>query len=81
MKARTNNPAGRPKGVPNKITAQLRAVLKDVVAGELERLPETLESLEPRDRLDVLIKLIPFAMPKVNPVSMTAHEPFSLDLD
>lgn len=75
---KTNNPNGRPKGSPNKVTAQLRSILKDVIADELERLPETMEGLDPKERLDVLIKLIPFCMPKVNPVGMSAGEPFSM---
>jgi hypothetical protein len=59
---------GRVAGTPNKVTSELRKTLKAVVAGELETLPETLKELPARERLDLVIKLLPFCMPKVNPI-------------
>lgn len=60
---------GRVAGTPNKVTSELRKTLKGIVAGELESLPGTLGELPPRERLDLLIKLLPFCMPKVNQIS------------
>ncbi len=48
---------GRKKGTPNKLTKEMREVLKGVVADELDTLGQRLEELEPRDRLEVFIKL------------------------
>jgi len=59
---------GRVAGTPNKVTSELRKTLKAIVASELESLPGTLVELSPRERLDLLIKLLPFCMPKVNPI-------------
>ncbi len=56
---------GRVAGTPNRITTELRKTLKTVVASELESLPGTLEQLQPKERLELLIKLLPFCMPKV----------------
>lgn len=67
MKGHTNNPNGRPKGTPNKVTKELRQLLKNVVADEIERLPELFAKLPERDRLELLTKLLPYAMPKVEP--------------
>ena len=78
-KGKTNNPAGRPKGTPNKITKELRALFKNFISNELENLPELLDGLEPKDRLDVLIKLLPYALPKVIPVHPSNGEPFKLE--
>jgi len=78
-KGKTNNPNGRPKGKPNKITKELRNALKTIVAGELEGLIERLEALEPEKRLDVIIKLLPYCLPKVEPVSASHGEPLDLD--
>ena len=72
---------GRQKGTPNKLTREIRSVLKDVIHAELEQLPYHLEKLEPNDRLQVLIKLMPFALPKIEPVKATSGEPISWDVE
>ena len=60
---------GRAAGTPNKITSELRKTLKGIIANELEALPETLAELPPKERLELVIKLLPFCMPKVNTIS------------
>jgi hypothetical protein len=62
---------GRVAGTPNKITIELRKTLKGIVAGELEALPTTFEQLQPRERLELLIKLLPFCLPKVDSIGGT----------
>ncbi len=59
---------GRVAGTPNKVTSELRKTLKGIIASELEALPTTFEQLQPKERLDLLIKLLPFCMPKVNSI-------------
>ena len=68
---------GRKKGTPNKLTKELRSLLKDVLYDEIDRLPERLEELETKDRLELLIKLVPFVFPKVQSVSQSLDEPIS----
>ena len=58
------------------LTAELRDTLKTIMQKEIEKLPETLEQIEPKERLNVMCKLIPFVCPKVNTVSATEGEPF-----
>jgi hypothetical protein len=58
------------------LTMGLRESLKTIMQKEIERLPETLESLEPKERLNVLCKLMPFIFPKVESVHPTEGEPF-----
>jgi hypothetical protein len=60
---------GRVAGTPNKVTSELRKTLKGVIASQLEQLPGTLESLPARERLELVIKLLPFCLPKVDKVS------------
>jgi hypothetical protein len=62
---------GRAAGTPNKVTSELRKTLKGIVAAELDALPQTLADLPARERLELLIKLLPFCLPKVNTISGT----------
>jgi hypothetical protein len=61
------------------LTKNMRESLKVMFKKELEVLPETLSKLEPEKRLNMLIKLMPYIMPKVEAVSPTQGEPFQLD--
>ena len=67
---------GRQKGTPNRLTRELRAVLKDLIHEELETLHERLDHLDPKKHLEVLVKLLPYVLPKVSPASHTTDEPF-----
>lgn len=69
---------GREKGTPNRVTKELRTVLKDVFYEELRNLPELLKDLPPKERLELVIRLAPFVLPKVNPVGMSTDEPWSM---
>ena len=67
---------GREKGTPNRLTKELRTILKNVLYNELDNIEELLDSLETKERLDMLIKLMPFALPKVDKIGHTDNEPF-----
>ena len=70
-----NKYGGRQKGTPNKLTKELRSVLKDILYQELEQIQERLDALKPRERVELLIKLMPYVLPKVTNVSHTTNEP------
>ena len=70
-----NKYGGREKGTPNRITKELRSLLKDVMYDEIGALQERLDALNPKERVELLIKLIPYALPKVTSVSHTTNEP------
>ena len=62
---------GREAGTPNKVTKELRAVLKNILHQEIELLPEHFNKLDPKDRMELLVKLLPFALPKVEPEKLS----------
>ena len=66
---------GRQKGTPNKLTKELRSVLKDILYQELEQIQEHLETLNSKERVELLIKLMPYILPKVTSISHTTNEP------
>lgn len=61
------------------ITMNLRDSLKEIMQKELSKLPETLEALEPKERLNFVCKLMPFVFPKVKTVHPTEGEPFTFN--
>lgn len=66
---------GRKKGTPNRLTKELRTVLKDVIHIELEHISELLDQLEPKDRIEMLIKLMPYVFSKMESIPHTSNEP------
>ena len=65
---------GREVGTPNKLTKELRAALKNILHQEIELLPDHFDKLEPKDRLELLVKLLPYALPKVESESYEISE-------
>ena len=69
---------GRTKGTPNKATRELRDRLKAIFYAELDNLPKLLSELTPKERVDVLVKMSPYLLPKVESVDYLEDDP-SLD--
>lgn len=67
-KGTTNNPKGRPKGVPNKTTKEIREAINLILSCNIEKLQTDIDSLEPKDRLKVICDLLPFAVPKLQTI-------------
>ena len=71
---------GRQTGTVNKTTKELREVLKAFVYSELAALPETLAALPTEKRADILIKILPFVLPKLDSVNCSDGEPTIWDM-
>lgn len=56
---------GRTLGAKNKISEAMRETLADVLQGEIDGLKERFESLYNIQRIELLIKLLPYAVPKL----------------
>ena len=68
---------GRQKGTPNRMTKELRSILKNILYKGLE---EILDVLEPKTRIELLIKMMPFVLPKMNTVSHNTDEPIDFGM-
>ena len=62
-KGRTNNKLGRPKGTPNKITAELREQFKQLLENNLDKMQNDIDQLDSKDRLKVMLELSKFVIP------------------
>ena len=78
-KGQTNNPNGRPTGVPNRMTKELRKILKDFISGELEKLPRYMRKLPKTKRIEILVKLLPYILPKIEAVDCEFDEGISYE--
>lgn len=60
-----NKGGGRPKGSKNKATSELRQIIQDFLDSNINKLQNDFDSLEPKERIDTIIKLMDFALPKL----------------
>ena len=68
----------KPQDEYNKpLTGNIRDTLKELMQKELEQLPEKLKTLDTVQRLNVVCKLIPYVLPKVESVYHKLGEPKS----
>lgn len=65
---------GREKGTPNKLTQEVKEILAEVVNKELLNVGEVLESLQPKERLEIVIKMLPYVTPKLRDVELNLNE-------
>lgn len=56
---------GRKKGTPNKSTSEIRDWLTSFLENQFDNLEETFESLSDKEKLNILVKLMPYVLPKI----------------
>lgn len=67
----TINREGRPKGAVNKTTTEIREHFQNLVSDNLEQLDSDLKSLEPLQRLKLVIELAKFFVPTLKAIEVT----------
>ena len=53
----------------------MREALGVVLGGEIDQLPKFLAKLAPKDRLDVVVKLLEFTLPRLRGIEATLEKP------
>lgn len=68
-KGQSGNPAGRKKGTPNKVTAELRDVIKNFLEGHFVEVETIWTKASPKDKLAFYRDLLPFVIPKMQNIN------------
>ena len=62
----TKGNGGRPKGSQNKLKRELKEAITNFIAGKFAGIEALWAKLEPDKKADLLVKLIPYSIPKLN---------------
>lgn len=60
------------------MTHEMRESLKSTFQREVEKLPELLNELEAKERINVILKMMPYLLPSVKSVHYTEGEPMDM---
>lgn len=63
-KGRSGNPKGRPKGAKDRVKGDILAQVKEFIETNMESIQEDYDALDPKERMQFLLKLLEFAIPK-----------------
>lgn len=55
---------GRAKGTPNRVTATVKEWLSELIDNNRQRIENDIELLEPKDRLQIMERLMQYVIPK-----------------
>jgi len=76
-KGHTNNPHGRPKGTPNKVTQDLKTWVYQLLSKNRKLIEQDMNGMEPHQRSALFEKLLAYAIPKLQRVEAEATIDFN----
>jgi hypothetical protein len=68
------NTNGRPKGALNVSTAEIRAKFNLLIENNIDRLQTDIDSLEPKDRIQLLIQISKFVLPTLKTMELVDND-------
>ena len=71
-KQKRKKTGGRKKGTPNKDTKELRERISDLIDNNFDNIQADMDTLTPEKRLDFLVKLFEYSLPKLNRTEIDA---------
>lgn len=64
---------GRKKGVENKVTTDIRDKFNQLLTENLETISDDLKSLNPKDRINILLQLSKFVIPQLKATEIISN--------
>jgi hypothetical protein len=65
----------RPQGSSNRITSEIREKIQIILENEFETIEDTLNQLTPKERMEVVLRLMKFAIPQLKEVEIRDQRP------
>ena len=77
----SGNPAGRKKGTPNKTTKDIREIMNRIISSNFSetKITRDLKELSPKQRLDYLLRLAEFILPKPKSIEPEELKAFTME--
>ena len=73
-KEKRKKTGGRQKGTPNKTTAELKAIVHELVSENIDTFRRNFKKLDDDMKLEVVLKLLPYVLPKKTENKITLDE-------
>lgn len=72
---------GRPKGSKNKTTAEIRERFSELVENNLSQFQNDLDSLEPAERLKIIMAMAKFILPTLKAIDLNPNNDDVITID
>ena len=72
---------GRPKGIPNKTTTEIKEAFQMLLEDNLPTLQRDISSLEPKERVKFMLELANFIIPKMKSVDLKSIDTEVITID
>jgi len=73
-KEKRKKTGGRKKGVPNKTTGELKALVHELVSENIDAIRKNFNTLDDEMKFVVILKLLPYVLPKQSENKITLDE-------
>ena len=72
-----NEISGRPKGVKNKVTKEVKEIIKDTINNQIPKVNKALDDMflsDPAKAIELTMKLMEYVVPKLKAIEHSASE-------